>query len=81
MFRSTTSHFPDTRLLNDAERPQNYLHYLTHLTSQVSYNYTLNTHLQGPNITPFRSMTIRFRDTRLSKIGKAPNDPRMTLSN
>ncbi len=42
---------------------------------------TLNTHLRGPNLTPFRSMMNRFRDTGFSKIGNAPNDPRMTLSN
>ena len=46
----------------------------------ASILYTLNTHPCGPNFTPFRSTTSHFQDTRLSKIGNAPNDPRMTLS-
>ncbi len=41
--------------------------------------YTLNTHLRGPNVTLFRSVASRFRDTGFSKIGNAPNDPTMTL--
>ncbi len=36
--------------------------------------YTLNTHVWGPNISPFRSTTSRFGDTTLPKLGKAPND-------
>ncbi len=32
--------------------------------------YTLNTHLQGPNLLSFRSMTSRFRDTGFSKVVK-----------
>ena len=42
--------------------------------------YTLNAHPRGPNFTTFRSTISRFRDTSLSKIGNAPNDPRITLS-
>ncbi len=42
--------------------------------------YTVNTHLRGPNFTPFHSTASHLQDTRLSKIGNAPNDPRMTLS-
>ena len=40
--------------------------------------YTLNTDLQGLKVPPCRSLTSRFRDTRLSKVEKAPNDLRMT---
>ncbi len=36
--------------------------------------YTLNAHPRGPNFTPFCSMTYRFQDTSLSKIGNARND-------
>ncbi len=32
-----------------------------------------------PSFTSFGSMTSRLRDTGFSKIGNAPNDPRMTL--
>ncbi len=33
---------------------------------------------RGPNFGPLRSVTSRFPDTRLSKIGKVGNDPRLT---
>ena len=58
------------------EWPQNDLNHLTFKSTL----YTLNTYLRGQNFTPSRSMASRFRDTRLSKIGNAQNDPRMTLS-
>ncbi len=44
-----------------------------HLTVKSTL-YILNTHPRGPNFTPFCSMTSRFWDTRLLKIGNAPND-------
>ncbi len=43
----------------------------------TSILYTVNTH---PTISPFYLTTSHLRDTRLSKIGNAPNDPRMTLN-
>ncbi len=52
---------------------------LEHLTVESTL-HTLNTHPRGPNLIPFRSTASRFRDTRLLKIGNAPNNPRMTLS-
>ncbi len=58
------------------EWPQNELN----LLCVNSTLYTLNTHSRSPNFTPFHSTTRRFWDTRLSKIGNAPNDPRMTFS-
>ncbi len=58
------------------EWPQNDLNHLT----VKSTLYTLNTHPRGPNFAPFRSRTSHFRSTSLSKIGYAPNDPRITLT-
>ncbi len=72
------SHFQDTRLSNIRKAalndPRKALSTVEHTL------YTLNTHPQGPNFTLFRSTTSRFRDTMLSKIGNAPNDPIMTLT-
>ena len=56
--------------------PQNDLNHLT----VKSTLYTLNANPQGPNFTPFRSTTSRFRDISLPQITNAPNDPRMTLT-
>ena len=42
--------------------------------------YILNIDPRGPNFTPFRSTTSRFRDTSLSKIENAPNDPKWPQS-
>ena len=52
---------------------------LEHLKVVKSDLHTLNTYPLGPNFGPFRSMTNRFRDTRSSKIGNAPNDPKLNL--
>ena len=57
------------------EWPQNDLKHL----SVKNTLCTLNTHTRGPNFIPFCSTTSCFRDIRLSIIGNAPNDPRMTL--
>ena len=51
--------------------------HLNYLTIKSTL-YTLHTHHRDPNFTPFRSTTSHFRYTRLSKIGNAPSDPRMT---
>ena len=53
------------------EWPQNDLN---HLTVERTL-YTMNTTPQGPNFTPFRSTTRRFREARLSQIGNAPMTP------
>ncbi len=48
-----------------------------------STSYTLSNHPQRPNLGIFYCTTSRFRDTRLSKIGKirnAPNDLKMILN-
>ncbi len=58
------------------EWPQNDLNYL----SIKGTLYTLITHPCGPNFAPFRSTIGRFRDTRLSEIGNAPNALRITLT-
>ena len=64
--------FRDTGL---SKWPQNDLKHLT--VKNPLYTEYLP---RGPSFTPFRSTKRRFRDTRLSKIGPALNDPRMTLS-
>ena len=51
---------------------------IKHLTVESTL-YTPNTHPWGHKFTPFCSTTRHFWDTRLSKIGNAPNDTRMTL--
>ncbi len=51
---------------------------LEHLTVK-STPYTLNTYPSGPNFGPFRSTTSCFRDTKSSKIGNAPSDPKLNL--
>ncbi len=48
---------------------------LDHLTVKVLYIHSINTYPGGRNFGPFCSMTSRFRDTRLLKIGYALNDP------
>ena len=48
-----------------------------------SQNYTLdalNTYPRNTNFVQFCSTTSRFRDTRSSKIGNAPNDPTLNLT-
>ncbi len=57
------------------EWPQNDLNHW----SVKSTLCTLDTHPRGPNFPPFHSTTSRFWDTGFSKIGNAPNDPRMTF--
>ena len=42
--------------------------------------YTLNTYPWGPNFRQFRSSTSRFGDARSSKIGNAPNEPKLSLN-
>ena len=52
---------------------------LDHITAKRRL-YTLNTYPRGPNFGPFRSTTSRFRATRFSKNGSAPNDPKLNLN-
>ncbi len=57
--------------------PPNDLTLILHLNCQTYL--VCNAYYQwGPIIRVFRSMTSRFGDTWLSRIGKAPNDLRMT---
>ncbi len=50
--------------------------YDIHKESKVSFQRDL----QSPNFSQLHSMTSSFRDTRMLKIGNAPNDLRMTLT-
>ena len=72
-FRSAAGHFQD--IFAFVFHPPNLNTELEHLTVESTL-YTLNTiYPRGPNFGLFRSMTSRFRDTRSSKMGNAPNDP------
>ncbi len=81
-FRSRISCFSDTTCTRSAknwkctEWPQTKLEHLT----VKSTLYTLNTYPCGPNFRSFRSTTSRFRDTKSSKIGNAPSDPKLNLN-
>ncbi len=74
-FRSTTAvpRYKAVKNWKCTEPPQTELEHLT----AKSTLYTLNAYPWGPNLGLFRSTNTRFRDTRSSKIGNAPSDPKL----
>ncbi len=56
------------------------LEMLEHLTVRQNTLYTLHAYRRSPNFGPFCFTTIRFRDTMSSKVGNAPNDPKLNLN-
>ncbi len=81
-FCCKTSLFPRYKVAENrkswkcTEWPQTELEYLT----VKKLLYTWNTYPWGPNFGPFHSTTIDFQDTRLPKIGNAPNDPKLKFN-
>ncbi len=59
-----------------AQWPQTFIKHLT----VKNILHKLNTYARGPQFTSFCSTASHFRDSRLSKIWNAPNEPRMTLN-
>ena len=56
------------------------MHRMTPIWTAKSTLYTLITYPWGPNFRPFRSTTSILWDTRSSKIGNAPSDPKPNLN-